>query len=107
LRVYHRRPFLILRAMVLVVLFRWLKAFADVLRWQHRDVITLIISALLGVAAVALHLAIALLDVLAGVRSVSKSEAVDLARGAKLSIHIKQRIERFSACQSHRGCWQS
>jgi hypothetical protein len=39
-------------------------------RWQHRDVITLIISALLGVAAVALHLAVALLDVLAGVRSV-------------------------------------
>jgi hypothetical protein len=56
--------------MLLFALSQSLKSFADVMRWQHRDVITLIISALLGIAAVALQLAIVLLDVLAGVRSV-------------------------------------
>jgi hypothetical protein len=62
--------------MLLFALSQSLKSFADVLRWQHRDVMTLMITALLGIAAVALQLAIVLLDVLAGVRSVSKSEAV-------------------------------
>jgi hypothetical protein len=35
------RPFLICRAMLPFALLLWLIAFADVVRWQHHDVITL------------------------------------------------------------------
>jgi hypothetical protein len=87
-------------------LLLWLKAFADVLRWQHRDVITLITSTMLGMAAAALQLVIALLDVLAGVRSVSKSEAVGFGSKRK-PVNPHQATHRPISGVPKPPCWQS